>query len=75
MSGRARYLEIKLALHDISITFFDETSARIDLTARVKAGGNGGRPIDEFNEFVCEFKKIEGDWYISSVAAVEALEK
>ena len=76
MSGRARYAQIKLALYDISIDFPDETTADVRLTARVNAGAEGnGRPFDEFYELACQFKKIEGDWYINRVAAVEVLKK
>ena len=75
MSGRARYERIKLDLYDISIDFPDENTANVRLTARVKTGENDGTPFDEFNELACEFVKIEGDWYIHRVAAVEVLEK
>lgn len=75
MSGRSTYRRITLDIYDISITFTNETTASVGLTARIKAGENGGRPVDEFNEFACEFKKIEGGWYISRMEAVEVLEK
>jgi hypothetical protein len=76
MSGRARYAQIKLDLYDISIDFPDEKTADVRLTARVNAGAEGGeRAFVEFYELACQFRKIEGDWYINRVAAVEVLEK
>ena len=74
MSGRARYAQIKLDLYDISIDFPDEKNADVRLTARINAGAEGGgRPFDEFYELACQFQKIEGDWYINRVAAIEVL--
>ncbi|MFP4225638.1 MAG: nuclear transport factor 2 family protein [Desulfobacterales bacterium] len=75
MSGRGRYKQIQLNIYDISIDFPDETTANVRLTARVKTGENDGTQFDEFNELACEFVKIEGDWYIHRVAAVEVLER
>lgn len=75
MSGRAGYQQISFKIYDISINFPNETTANVRLTARIKASGNSGRPIDEFNELACEFKKIEDDWYIRRVTTVEVLEK
>ena len=75
MSGRASYQQILFEIYDISINFSNETTANVRLTARLKTGENGGPPFDEFNELVCEFIKIEDDWYISQVSTVEVLEK
>ena len=76
MSGRARYENIELKFYDIMIDFPDENTADVRLTARVNAdASNRGQPFDEFYELACKFQKIEGDWYINRVAAVEVLEK
>jgi len=76
MSGRARYERIELAIYDISIDFPDENTASVRLTARINAGAQDSkRRFDEFYELACKFKKIEGDWLINRVAAVEVLER
>jgi len=75
MAGRSQYQRIKLDVYDISITFNDRRTADVRLTARIRAGQDGGRPVDEYDEFVCRFKNVQEQWYISRMAAVEVLER
>jgi hypothetical protein len=65
-----------LELDDIGVTFVDATRADAALTAviRRRTIGSGEQSLDA-REFSAELRRIDGEWRISRVTAVETLKK
>ena len=75
LRARSGFEQISLDLHDISISLPETVKARARLTAHLHAASNNTQPLEAFHELRCLFQKIDGQWYIKEITAVDVLER
>jgi hypothetical protein len=73
--GRLASSKLYLKFYDLDITFPEEGSAKVTLTARLTGKLNVGDSIDETHEVESILKKVEKKWLFSKVEVIEVLKK
>jgi hypothetical protein len=73
--GRLASSQLYLKFYDLDITFPEEGSAKVTLTARLTGKLNAGDSIDETHEVESVLKKVEKKWLFSKVEVIEVLKK
>ena len=73
--GRLMFSNLSLKFYDFDISFPEQETARVILTARLKGTSTTGEYFDETHELECILRKIEGRWLFSHAEIVEVLKK
>ena len=73
--GRLVSSQLYLKFYDLDISFPEEGSAKVTLTARLTGKLNVGDSIDETHEVESILKKVEKKWLFSKVEVIEVLKK
>jgi hypothetical protein len=75
MAVISRYSQVSLAFHDLQISLNTDTSARAIGTAQLSGVLQSGERVSDYHEIDFKLKKIDDEWFFSSVTVVEVLEK
>jgi len=73
--GRTQFSDLSLTFVDLSITFPEQGTAKVVLTAKLKGKVVNGDRMDETREVQSTLKKIKRKWFFAAFEVVEVLKK
>ncbi len=74
-SARSYVSQLDSKFYDFRIIFPEKEIARVNLTARVTGRSTAGELIEETRELECVLRKIDKQWLLSQIKAIEVLKK
>ena len=74
-SARAMFQELSLEFYDLKVDFPSGDTARAGLTGILKGLTKSDELFDETHELEVDLTKVENDWFISRIKAVQTLER
>jgi len=75
LSSRSYFAKVTLSFHDINVDFPEKDSASVNLTANLKGKLTSGEYTDDTHELEFTLEKVEDEWLINAIEAVEVLDK
>ena len=74
-AARIKFSNLSLKFYDITVTVKDGNMANVSLTAIASGMTSGGEIFDETHEIEFELVKVDNEWFLRRIRAIEVLKK